>query len=410
MRLDGLTVIPVTGRKDLREFVRLPWKIYRGDGNWVPPLIRDQMKVLDPGRHPFHRHAEVAYFLARKGTRALGRIAAIVNPRHNDFHQEKTGFFGFFECVDDREIAGALLRRAEAWVQERGMDTIVGPMNFSTNDESHSPGILVDGFDSPPFILMAHGPSYYQNLLEAARYRKARDLLAYRISSNQPPERITRAVARIEAGIAGLRIRTIDLKRLPEEVATVQEIYNTAWERNWGFVPLTDAEIVHLAKELKPILEPRYGLIASVHGRPVGFSLTLPNFNQALRHMNGRLFPIGFLKLLWHMPRINQARVFALGLKKEFRQTGIDAVFYLRTFRAGQTLGHTTGESSWILEDNWKMRRALEKVGARAYKTYRVYQKSLRPPGEEVVDGTSDLASAVADASAPGPRGEPSLD
>ncbi|MFH1762958.1 MAG: N-acetyltransferase [Gemmatimonadota bacterium] len=375
---NGVRVEPVGSGKDLERFIRFPWRIYAQDPAWVPPLIREQRKILDRDRHPFHRHAKVEYFLAWKGSRIVGRIAAILNPRHNDFHQEKTGFF---ETIDDGGVAVALLETAEGWLLERGMRSIVGPMNFTTNDESHSPGILLDGFEKPPFVLMAHGRPYYRELVEAAGYRKGKDLLAYLISSTQPPERICRAVARIEAGIPGLCIRQVDLRRLPEEVAIVQEIYNSAWEKNWGFVPLTEAEIAHLARELKPIIEPRYALIATVHEEPVGFSLTLPDLNQALRHVNGRLFPLGMAKLLWHARRIDRARVFALGLKPEARGTGIDAVFYLRAFEAARALGHTGAECSWILEDNWKMRRALEKVGARVHKTYRVYEKRLSPGG-----------------------------
>ncbi len=372
-----IQVDSVRSRGELREFIRFPWEVYVRDPAWIPPLIREQKKVLDPSRHPFHAHAEVEYFLARRSGRVVGRIAAILNHRHNEFHQEKTGFFGFFEAMNDPSAATALLSEAEDWLAGRGMDSVVGPMNFSTNDESHSPGILLDGFDSAPFVLMAHGRPYYPDLMEGAGFNKAKDLLAYWISSNEPPERLVRAVERIEAGIDGLEIREVDLKKLPEEVELVQSIYNSAWERNWGFVPLTEAEIDHLAAELKPILEPKYVLLASVHGEPVGFALTLPDFNQPLRGANGRLFPLGLLKLLWHSRRIDRGRVFALGLKPGFRGKGIDAVFYLKTFQAGRELGHTTGECSWILEDNWKMRRALEKAGAKVYKTYRVYRKDL---------------------------------
>ncbi len=375
--LNRVRVNPVRSRSDLKDFIRFPWKVYSQDPAWVPPLIRDQKKLLDPSRHPFHQHAEVECFLARRDGKLAGRIAAILNHRHNDFHQEKTGFFGFLEVVDDAAVAQALLSTVEEWLAARGMETVIGPMNFSTNDESHSPGILLDNYEDSPFVLMAHGRPYYPGLLEGAGYRKAKDLLAYWIPSNEPPKRLSKAVERLEAGIEGLSIRQVNLKRLAEEVELVQSIYNSAWERNWGFVPLSPAEIDHLAAELKPILEPRYVLLAFVHGEPVGFSLTLPDFNQALRHVNGRLFPFGLLRLFWHSRRIDRGRVFALGLKPGFRDKGIDAVFYLRTFQAGRELGHTTGESSWILEDNWKMRRALEKTGAEVYKVYRVYQKDL---------------------------------
>jgi GNAT superfamily N-acetyltransferase len=374
---EGVRVRSVRTRRDLERFIRLPWQIYADDPAWVPPLRGEQKKLLDRKRHPFHRHAEVEYFLAWRGPRIAGRIAAILNRRHIEFQQEKTGHFGFFEADNDPVVATALLEAAELWLAERGMESIVGPMNFTTNDESHSPGILIDGFETPPFVLMAHGRPYYQGLVERAGYEKEKDLLAYLLSSNQPPERISRAVARIQAGIEGLSIRQVNLKRLPAEVAIVQEIYNGAWERNWGFVPLTEPEIAHLAKELKPIIEPRYALIATVHGKPVGFSLTLPDFNQALRHANGGLFPLGLAKLLWHARRIDRARVFALGLKPEARNSGIDAIFYLKAFEAARLLGHKGGECSWILEDNWKMRRALEKAGAVVHKTYRVYRKDL---------------------------------
>jgi len=373
----GLRIEPVRGKADLRRFVRLPWKVYAGDPAWVPPLIGAQTKLLDRKRHPFHLHADVEYFLAWRGPDPVGRVAAILNRRHNEYQGEAVGFFGFFEAFDDPPAAAGLLSAAEAWVAARGAAAIVGPMNFSTNDESHSPGILLDGFETPPFVLMAHGRPYYARLVEEAGYRKTKDLLAYRLSSNRPPERLSRAVARLREGIDGLSIRSIDLGRLPEEVAIVQRVYNSAWSRNWGFVPLTEEEIVHLAEELKPIVEERYALLAFVHGEPAGFSLTLPDFNQALGPANGRLFPLGLLKLLWHARRIDRARVFALGLDPRFRRLGIDAVLYMTTFQAARELGHTTGEASWILEDNWEMRRALEKTGASVYKTYRVYRKDL---------------------------------
>lgn len=367
----------VRSRSDLQDFIRFPWKVYSEDPAWVPPLIREQKKLLDRSRHPFHQHAEVEYFLAWQNGEVVGRVAAILNYRHNEFHSENTGFFGFFEVMEDTAASDGILSAAEEWLAERGMDTIVGPMNFSTNDESHSPGILLDSYDKAPFVLMAHGRPYYPGLIEGAGYDKAKDLLAYWIPSNEPPARLTKAVERLEKGIDGLHIRQVDLKKLPEEVELVQSIYNSAWERNWGFVPLTQAEIDHLAAELKPILEPGYVLLAFIHGEPVGFSLTIPDFNQTLRHANGRLFPFGLAKVLWHARRIDRGRVFALGLKPGYRKKGIDAVFYLKTFQAGRELGHTTGESSWILEDNWEMRRALERTGAEVYKTYRVYEKAL---------------------------------
>jgi GNAT superfamily N-acetyltransferase len=369
-----VAVAPVRGR-GMKQFIRLPWKIYADDPVWVPPLLSDQRKLFDRSKHPFHEHADVEYFLAWRGSEPVGRIAAFINHRYNEFHEDHTGFFGFFECVDDRGVAHALLDTAETWVREHGAHKIMGPMNFSTNDESHSPGILLDGFDKPPIVLMAHGRPYYQDLVESAGYGKVEDLLAYWIDSNETPDRLARVVQRIERSIDGFSIRPVDLKKLDREVELIQQIYNSAWEENWGFVPLTEKEIEHLAKELKPIVEPRYALLAFMNGDPAGFALTLPDFNQALKHVNGRLLPFGIPKLLWYTRKIDKARVFALGLKPEYRGLGIDVIFYTRAFMASRELGHTGGECSWILEDNWKMRRGLEKAGAYVYKTYRVYQK-----------------------------------
>lgn len=376
---DTVYAAPVRGSRNLERFIRLPWTIYAEDPVWIPPLLGDQRKIMDRDKHPFHDHADVEYFLAWRGPEVVGRIAAIVNHRYNEFHDTKVGHFGFFEAVDDPVVARTLLDAAEGWLADRGMTTVEGPFNFSTNDESHSPGIQLDGFDRPPILLMAHGRPYYQKLVEGAGYQKAMDLLAYWLESNQPPERLSRGVDRMESRIPGLSIRDMDIKRLDDEVAIIQDIYNSAWEQNWGFVPLTGEEIDHLAHDLKPIVEPRFCHLAFIDGEPVGFSLTLPDFNQVLQHLNGKLLPFGWLKALWYQRRMNRARVFTLGLKPEYRGLGIDAIFYLRTFLAGQRLGFNSGECSWILEDNWKMRRGLEKMGAYVYKSYRVYRKDLRP-------------------------------
>lgn len=369
-----VVVAPVRG-SGMKQFIRLPWRIYADDPVWVPPLLSDQRKLFDRAKHPFHEHADVEYFLAWRGSEPVGRVAAFINHRYNEFHSDHTGFFGFFESINDRTVAHALLDAAESWVREHGARRIMGPFNFSTNDESHSPGILLDGFDKPPIVLMGHGRPYYQDLVESAGYGKVEDLLAYWIDSNETPERLAHVVQRIERSIDGFSIRPVNLKKLDDEVELIQQIYNSAWEQNWGFVPLTEKEIEHLAKELKPIVEPRYALLAFVNGDPAGFTLTLPDFNQALKHVNGRLLPFGIPKLLWYARKIDRARVFALGLKPEYRGMGIDVIFFTRAFMTARELGHTGGECSWILEDNWKMRRGLEKVGAYVYKTYRVYQK-----------------------------------
>lgn len=372
----AVAVVPVRDRQGQTTFIRFPWRIYRDDPAWVPPLISDVRKLLDPS-HPFHEHADTEYFLAIRDGDVVGRIAAVVNHVYNDFHETRTGFIGLFESIDDPTVAGALLDTAADWLRSREMTEAMGPFNLSTNDELYSPGILLDSFDRPPVLLMAHNPPYYARLFEQAGWEKAKDLLAYWLTSDAPPERLVRGVERMTSRIDGLEVRQIDLKRLDREVELIKEVYNSAWERNWGFAPLTDAEIRHLAKDLKPIVDERFALIAQVHGEPIGFALALPDYNQALRHLNGRLFPIGIFKLLWHRRKIDRLRVFTLGLKPEYQRRGIDALFYLTIFQNGLGGGIHKAEASWILEDNWGMRRGLERMGGHVYKTYRVYRSEL---------------------------------
>ncbi|HUF13340.1 MAG TPA: GNAT family N-acetyltransferase [Longimicrobiales bacterium] len=369
----SLRIEPVSSRAELRAFLRLPWRIYRHDSHWVPPLLVEQRKLLNRRRHPFHRHADVEYFLARRNERVVGRIAAIVNHRHVEFHGELVGFFGFFECEDDPAAARGLIGRAEDWLAARGMRTIRGPMSFSTNEEC---GLLIDGFDTPPMIMTTHNPAYYERLLEAAGLRKAKDLLAYLLSDIRAPERLLRGVARMGER-AGAIIRPIRMKELPREIERVREIYNSAWERNWGFVPMTGAEFDEMAKQMKQIIDPELCLIAEIDGEAVGFELSLPDFNQAIRHANGRLLPFGIFKLLWHARHIDQARVITLGVKPAYRRLGLDAMMTLRAYRRAVELGYRRSEASWILEDNLPTRRILERLGWSVYKTYRVYDKPL---------------------------------
>ncbi len=369
----GLVVAPVRGRRDRKEFLHFPWKIYAGDPNWVPPLLHDVKTLLDRSKHPFHRHADVEYFLARRAGEVVGRIAAVVNHAHNEFHGDHLGFFGFFEAVDDVDVARALLDAAGAWLRERGMDAVRGPANFSSNEEM---GLLVDGFDGPPVIMMTYNPPYYADLIEAAGYAKAKDLLAYRIDSIGPQPRLVAGVERLAAR-RGLTVRVADMKRFDEEVAVMEAIYNQAWERNWGFVPMTHEEFTFLAKQLKPVANPDFILIAEAEGEPIAFGIGLPDFNYALHRINGRLLPFGLPKLLWYSRKIDWVRVITLGIKPGYRRTGVDAMLYLEMFRNAPKHGIRGGECSWILEDNWEMRHALERMGAVVYRTYRMYDKGL---------------------------------
>jgi GNAT superfamily N-acetyltransferase len=340
----------------------------------VPPLLAEERKRIDP-KHPFFEHGTVQLFLAYRDGRPVGRIAAIENRLHNEFHGDRVGFFGMFESVDDPEVAGALLDRAAEWVVGRGLDRLRGPTNFSTNEEC---GLLIENFDDPPYVMMTYNPPYYDRLLTGWGLEKVKDLLAYRVRE----EEVNRArLATVERLVSRLRprmsARPIRMNRFAEEVGIVRDIYNAAWERNWGFVPMTDAEVEYMAKQLKPVVDPELALIGEVEGEPAAFALALPDVNQAIRRLNGRLLPFGIIKLLWHMRRINGIRVITLGLKPEYRRTGLAELLYYEIIQRGRSRGHTVAETSWILEDNLLMRAGLEKMGARVYKTYRLYERDL---------------------------------
>lgn len=370
----SVRIVPVRSRRDLHQFLTLPWKMYQGNPHWVPPLLSEVKRLLNRRKHPFHLHADVEYFLAFRGEEAVGRIAATVNYQYVHFHNQSVGFFGFFECIDDPEVATVLLQTAEQWLVARGMARVLGPMSFSTNEEC---ALLVDGFQSPPAIMMPYNPPYYATLLEGAGYTKAKDLLAYFLDGNiPPPERLSRGVARLQQRHE-ITIRPVDLRRFRQDVDLIQEVYNSAWEQNWCFVPMTPEEIADLAKQLRTIGNPNLCLLAERKGETVGFALGLPDYNQALRHINGRLFPLGLLKLLWYRRSMNGSRVLALGLKPGFRNMGIDAMLYLRLWEEAPKNGYPLVECSWILEDNWPMRRGLERMGGKITKTYRIYEKTL---------------------------------
>jgi GNAT superfamily N-acetyltransferase len=372
----GVEVTPVEGRADLERFLRLPWRIYAADPHWVPPLLADVRAALDPAKHPFHQHAEVALFLARRGSLPVGRIAAVVNRAHNHFHADSIGFLGLFESIDDQGVADALFDAVAAWLRERGMTSVQGPVNLSTNEEICSPGVLIDGWHRPPVIMMAHTPQYYARLFERSGFGKSKDLLSFWIEGHEPPTRLKRAYDRLTRDPA-VRIRSLNMRRFRDEVALIQSIYNSAWERNWGFVPMTGEEIDHMAKQLKPVANPKLCVIAEIDGEPAGFALGLPDFNMALRHVNGRLFPFGLVKLLWHRRRIDTARTITLGLRPGYRNRGLDAAMVTHIYIQGNAAGMWRSECSWILEDNWDMRRGLERMGAVADKTYRIYEKPL---------------------------------
>lgn len=360
------------------KFIKLPWDLYKGDPYWVPPLIFDVRKNLDPKRNPFFKHAELQLFLAEKDGKLVGRIAAIKNDNHNNFHKDKAGFFGFYDTIDDEEVSDLLLDTACDWVKQKGFDEILGPVNPSTNDEC---GLLVEGFNSSPVFLMTYNPSHYQSKIENFGFLKANDLYAYYIPAEVINDK--KMMAKLERMSELIKKRSdvktynINMKDLTNEVRKIENIYNSAWEKNWGFVPITTEEFDYMAESLKMVVDPDLVMFAEVAGDPAGFTLSLPDFNQVLKKVNGRLLPFGFLKILTGKKKIDFLRVIIMGVKPEYQKKAIDSVFYLETIKAGNRNGYTGAEISWVLEDNMPMRMTAEKLGARIYKTYRIYRKSL---------------------------------
>lgn len=368
--MGGLEVVTVESKGLLSEFVELPYRIYRSEPHWVPPLRIAVKELLDKAKHPYYANAETELYLARKDGRTVGRVAAILDKAHNRFHEEKAGFFGFFECEDDPEAAKALLTAARNWTAAKGAAFLRGPVNPSTNYEC---GLLIDGFDSDPMVMMTYNPRYYSTLLEQAGLRKSKDLLAYLSNANRIDMAKIERVADKAFKTAGVRVRPINMKDFDAEVARVWEVYGAAWARNWGFIPMSREEFAQMGKEMKMILKPELVLIGEAGDRVVGFALALPDVNQALKKAKGSLFPTGLLKILYYQRLIKSVRVLALGVVEEYRPSGLAAGFYATLVRNARKLGFGDCEMSWILEDNVLMNRSLEVMGAKRYKTYRIY-------------------------------------
>jgi GNAT superfamily N-acetyltransferase len=374
----SIELIPVSTKSDLNRFVKLPWIIYDSDPYWVPPLISEVKNILNPKKNPFFEHAEVQLFLAYNNNdgKFSGRIASIVNHNHISFHSEKVGFFGFFEAINDYKVAAALFQGAADWLKSKGLEVMRGPVNPSTNDEC---GLLIEGYNSSPYIMMTYNLRYYSELIEGFGFKKSMDLLAYQMTADDLPPEIHQLVERVEkiAKRKRLTIRPLDMKHFDREVAYVKQLYNSAWAKNWGFVPMTDKEIEHLAKNLKQVVVPELVLFAELDGEPIGMVITLPDANQAIKVANGKLFPFGLFKILREVKKIDGLRILILGVKEEYRNLGIDAMFYAEIFKRGRAKGYKRGEMSWILETNTLMNRALVNMGAKLYKRYRIYDYSL---------------------------------
>ncbi|MDX3239810.1 N-acetyltransferase [Streptomyces sp. ME03-5709C] len=376
--MTAVTVTPVEGRAATTEFIRLPYALYRGDPHWVAPLEREMRAFLDPHRNPFLETAPARLFLARRGRRTVGRIAAVADPRFQERHDRTCGHFGLFECADDLEAAGALFDAAGAWLDARGLTRMLGPLSFSVNDEC---GLLVDGFDGPPSVGIPYNPPYYARLLTGCGFGKAKDLLSWLVPmppDGEPPAAIARIAARALADPA-VRVRPLDPDGYEADMAVVKDIYNDAWAENYASVPLTDAEFLHMAAQLKSVVHPELVRIAEVDGEPAAFTLWVPDVNQALRAARGRLttwgLPVGMLRISRAMGHITRVRGGTSGVRKEHRGRGLVAVLLADAQRAAFRLGYTETDLSWILEDNRGSNRHAQAMGGVRFRTHRLYRR-----------------------------------
>ncbi len=376
--MSNIEISEVSSHRERDAFIKFPWKIYANDPAWVPPLIIERKEFLNRKRHPFFRHGDAALFLARKNGEILGRIMASDDPNYNALHQSNVGCFGLFECINDRDVAAALFERAASWLQKKGRTEIMGPIDYSTN---YVCALLIDGFQFPPTILTSHNPPYYRDLIESCGFAKAKDWYAWWFADpTKAVVQLRRLAARFNTRCPAV-IRSANLRNLRDESRRLRQIYNQAWEKNWGFVPFTEAEIQFMTNELKPLLVPEFAWVAEIGDEPVGFTLCLPDINVVLRDLNGRLtrfgLPIGLIKLLFHKRHIRQGRLIALGVTEKYRRAGIAEMLVLRVMEETMVKRGITGELSMTLEDNFMINRFLEAIGADRYKTYRIYRKQL---------------------------------
>jgi len=374
-----IQVRQVSTRRDRDEFVRFPWQVQAGDPHWAPPLLLERKAFIDPKRHPFYRHGSAVQFLAYRDGRPVGRIQASDDPRYNADHGENVGCFGLFDCIDDPAAADALLSTAAAWLRARGRSTVRGPIDYSTN---YASGLLVDGFDTPPRVMMNHNPPYYAELLQGWGLSKAKDLYAWWFNgSGGVLDNWVRRADRL-AQRGGVTIRPARFGDFEAELARCKDVYNQAWEQHWSFVKMTDAEFRHLAHDLRRMAAPESILLAEIEGRPVGLCLTLPDVNEAIAPLDGRLttwgLPIGLARLMWNMKRIKTARLAVLGVLPGYRRRGVAELLILRALTHGKNVqGYTGAELGWTLEDNELINRTIESVGGQRYKTYRIYERPL---------------------------------
>ncbi len=373
-----ISIKPLSGRSELLRFIKSEWNFYKDDPYWVPPLILDRLKTLDTKKNPFFKHSVIQLFLALKGNDIVGRIAAIVNENHNKTHNDRVGFFGFFECIDDQEVANKLFDTAANWVADRGMDTLRGPLNPSMNDV---PAMLYEGFDSIPQLMMPYNQKYHIKLYENYGFEKAQDLLGYKLDQNKFLTDKLKRIQEIVRKRYDLTTRDVNLKdkeQFKKDVQTLKDIYNAAWQPNWGFVKWTDEEFDYLAEDMKQMADPRLAFIVESKGKPAGFAFGMPNLNQIMKYnRSGRLLPF-----LYHYftkkKKMNWMRILALGIMPEFHQKGIDSVLYYEIGTRAVSQGLVHGDASWLLESNVMINRAMVQVlDGKLYKRFRIWEKKI---------------------------------
>jgi len=375
----SIEVTPAKTKREMAEFIRFPWKIYEGDRHWVPPLLMERQLHFNRQKNPVFSHMDAEYFVARRGDELVGRISAQVDHEHNHIHKENVGFFGAFECVDDPEVAASLFRAAEGWIKGRGLAGARGPFTHNINEEA---GMLVEGFDDPPSILTNYAKPYYGALVEGQGYKKCKDLYGWRYAVGEMTP-TARKVGERTMKQKGVRVRSVDMSRFKQELRLLLDIFNSAWEENWGFIALNDAEVDKAADDLRLVIEPELALFAEVDGVPAAIAVSLWNINESIADLNGRLFPLGLLKLVWRLKvkRPRTGRLMLLGIKKEFRGMAVGGslavLLYYQIHLRAQKLGITGGEIGWTLEDNVDVNRSIEFMGGTRYKTYRIYEKAL---------------------------------
>ncbi len=374
----NLKIVPVENSADLKKFIRLPHRIYQDDPHWIAPLDFERKKTLNPKKNPFFKHAKVQLFLAQRNQEVVGRVSAQIDEEYEKRHDKRVGHFGFFECENNPETAAALLNTAEGFLKKNQAVSVTGPFNFSINGES---GLLIAGFDQPLTLMMPYNPPYYEKLIEQSGFQKCKDLYAWNYLAGDIPETPLQ-LAKELAKHPDLTVRPIRLSHLETDLEKIMDIFNSAWANNWGFVPLQKYEIKQMVKDLKLFIDPTIALIAEIKGEPAAMCLTLPNFYEYIRGLNGKLFPFGFLKLLWRIKKrqCDNARLLLLGIKKEFREPPfnmLSMLLYTEIHSRGKANGYHRGELSWTLEDNHSINQGIELMGGKRYKTYRIYEKAL---------------------------------